>query len=134
MASKAQNKNGLLNPSTRKVQTDVRTRAVSLVVAVLVSAGLLYWQVQNITLIVAFLALVLSLTGVAFFLLPQDSAADQDHADPEDWAVTRMVADQSAIGLAITGGWGSPSKSWWWWSACPRSWSSGRSESPSMCY
>ncbi|WP_415179023.1 response regulator [Parasphingorhabdus sp.] len=73
-----------------------------LAVAVIASAGLLYWQVQNITLIVAFLALVLSLTGVAFFLRPQNADTDKDHADPEDWAVTRMVADQSAIGLAIT--------------------------------
>ena len=102
MASKAQNKAGLLNPSTRKVQTDVRTRAMLLAVAVIASAGLLYWQVQNITLIVAFLALVVSLTGVAFFLRPQNADTDKDHADPEDWAVTRMVADQSAIGLAIT--------------------------------
>jgi len=102
MASKAHNKTGLLNPSTRKAQSDVRTRALFLVVAVLASAGLLYWQVQNVTLLVAFLALVLSLAGVAFFLRPQNIAADQDQADPEDWAVTRMVADQSAIGLAIT--------------------------------
>ena len=102
MASKAQNKTGLLNPSTRKAQSDVRTRALVLVVAVLASAGLLYWKVQNVTLLIAFLALVLSLAGVAFFLRPQNIAADQDQADPEDWAVTRMVADQSAIGLAIT--------------------------------
>mgnify|MGYP003624150870 FL=1 len=102
MASKAQNKSGLLNPSTRKVQSDVRTRAVLLVVAILASAGLLYWQVQNISLIIAFLALVLSLTGIAYFLRPQSDAADQDQADPEDWAVTRMVADQASLGLAIT--------------------------------
>ncbi|WP_082788252.1 response regulator [Sphingorhabdus sp. M41] len=102
MASKAPGKNGLLNPSTRKVQTDVRTRAVLLLLAVLASAGLLYWQVQNITLIIAFLALVLSLMGVAYFLRPQNIAAGQDRSDPEDWAVTRMVADQSSIGLAIT--------------------------------
>ena len=102
MASKAQNRTGLLNPSTRKAQSDVRTRALFLVVAVAASAGLLYWQVQNVTLLIAFLALVLSLAGVAFFLRPQNIAADQDQADPEDWAVTRMVADQSAIGLAIT--------------------------------
>lgn len=102
MASKAQNRTGLLNPSTRKAQSDVRTRALFLVVAVLASAGLLYWQVQNVTLLIAFLALVLSLAGVAFFLRPQNIAADHDQADPEDWAVTRMVADQSAIGLAIT--------------------------------
>lgn len=102
MASKAHNRTGLLNPSTRKAQSDVRTRALFLVVAVLASAGLLYWQVQNVTLLIAFLALVLSLAGVAFFLRPQNIAADHDQADPEDWAVTRMVADQSAIGLAIT--------------------------------
>ncbi|MDM8010092.1 MAG: response regulator [Parasphingorhabdus sp.] len=102
MASKAQNKSGLLNPSTRKVQNDVRTRAVLLVVAILASAGLLYWQVQNISLIIAFFALVLSLTGIAYFLRPQSDAADHDQADPEDWAVTRMVADQASLGLAIT--------------------------------
>jgi two-component system cell cycle sensor histidine kinase/response regulator CckA len=102
MASKAQNKAGLLNPSTRKAQTDVRTRAALLVLALLASAGLLYWQVQNLTLIIAFLALMLSLTGIGLFLRPQNIATDQDLADPEDWAVTRMVADQSSIGLAIT--------------------------------
>ena len=102
MASKAQNKSGLLNPSTRKVQSGVRTRAVLRVVAILASAGLLYWQVQNISLIIAFLALVLSLTGIAYFLRPQSDAADHDQADPEDWAVTRMVADQASLGLAIT--------------------------------
>ena len=102
MASKAQNKSGLLNPSTRKVQNDVRTRAVALVVAILASAGLLYWQMQSVSLLVAFLALVLSLMGIAYFLRPQSAATDQDQADPEDWAVTRMVADQSSVGLAIT--------------------------------
>ncbi|ASK88076.1 response regulator [Sphingorhabdus sp. SMR4y] len=102
MASKAQPKAGLLNPSTRKAQSDVRIRALVLVLAVLASAGLLYWQVQNITLLVAFFALVLSLAGVAYFLRPENVAADQDQADPDDWAVTRMVADQSDIGLAIT--------------------------------
>ncbi len=102
MASKAQHKSGLLNPSTRKMQNDVRTRALVLVIAILASAGLLYWQVQNITLLIAFLALVLSLAGVAYVLRPEHVATDQDQADPDDWAVTRMVADQSAIGLAIT--------------------------------
>ena len=102
MASNAQTKSGLLNPSTRKVQNDMRTRAVALLAATAASAGLLYWQVQNIGLIIAFLALVLSLTGIAYFLRPQSATADQDQADPEDWAVTRMVADQSSVGLAIT--------------------------------
>jgi two-component system cell cycle sensor histidine kinase/response regulator CckA len=102
MASKAQNKTGLLNPSTRKAQADVRTRAALLVLALSASAGLLYWQVQNLTLIIAFFALMLSLTGIGLFLRPQNTATDQDLADPEDWAVTRMVADQSSIGLAIT--------------------------------
>ena len=102
MASKAQQTNGLLNPGTRKAQVGVRVRAALLVVAVLASAGLLYWQVQNIALISAFLALVFSMTGIAYFLRPQTAASDQDFADPGDWAVTRMVADQSEIGLAIT--------------------------------
>ena len=73
-----------------------------MVVAVLASAGLLYWQVQNIALISAFLALVISMAGIAFFLRPQAEDFDQDQADPGDWAVTRMVADQADIGLAIT--------------------------------
>ncbi|WP_417609760.1 response regulator [Parasphingorhabdus sp.] len=82
--------------------TDVRTRAVILVVAVLVSVGLLYWQVPDMTLIIAFVALLVGLGGVAFFLRPQTIVTDREHAEPEDWAVTRMVADQSSIGLAIT--------------------------------
>lgn len=102
MASKAQNDSGLLNPSTRKALVGVRIRATLLVVAVIASAGLLYWQVQNIAVISAFVALVLSMTAIAYFLRPQSSSDDQDYADPGDWAVTRMVADQSDIGLAIT--------------------------------
>ncbi len=102
MASKAQQTGGLLNPSTRKALIGVRIRAAMLLVAVLASAGLLYWQVQNIALISAFVALVLSMTGIAYFLRPQTTATDQDIADPGDWAVTRMVADQAEIGLAIT--------------------------------
>ncbi|WP_417593864.1 response regulator [Parasphingorhabdus sp.] len=73
-----------------------------MVMAVFASAGLLYWQVQNIALITAFLALVISMAGVAFFLRPQADDFDQDQSDPGDWAVTRMVADQADIGLAIT--------------------------------
>ncbi|WP_417621859.1 response regulator [Parasphingorhabdus sp.] len=71
-------------------------------VAVLASVGLLYWQVQNITLIIAFLALVFSLAGIVYFFRPQQAATDQEYANPDDWAVTRMVADQSDVGLAIT--------------------------------
>ena len=102
MASKSPQGNGLLNPSPRKAQIGVRIRAILMIVAVLASAGLLYWQVQNIALITAFLALVISMAGVAFFLRPQADDFDQDQADPGDWAVTRMVADQADIGLAIT--------------------------------
>ena len=102
MASKSPQGNGLLNPSPRKAQIGVRIRAILMIVAVLASAGLLYWQVQNIALITAFLALVISMAGVAFFLRPQADDVDQDQADPGDWAVTRMVADQADIGLAIT--------------------------------
>ena len=102
MASKAPVSSGLLNPSTRQMQSDVRMRAALLAVAVLGSAGLLYWQVQNISLVIAFLALVACIAAIAYFLRPQAAAKDGDAADPEDWAVTRMVADQSSIGLAIT--------------------------------
>ena len=73
-----------------------------MVIAVLASVGLLYWQVQNVALISAFVALVLSIAGIAYFLRPQATDGDKDFADPGDWAVTRMVADQSEIGLAIT--------------------------------
>ncbi len=102
MASKAQEKTGLLNPSTRKAQRDVRFRAALMGVAVLLSVGLLYWQVENIALIIGFLALVSSGAAIAYFLRPQQAPASEDYANPGDWAVTRMVADQSDIGLAIT--------------------------------
>jgi len=102
MASKSPQGSGLLNPSPRKAQISVQIRGALMVLAVLASAGLLYWQVQNIALISAFLALVISMAGVAFFLRPQAEDFDQDQADHGDWAVTRMVADQADIGLAIT--------------------------------
>ena len=96
MASRARNGTGLLNPSTRKSLVGVRIRAALLVVAVLASAGLLYWQVQNIAVISAFVALVVSMTAIAYFLRPRAEETDRHYADPGDWAVTRMVADQSA--------------------------------------
>ena len=102
MASKAQEDLTLLSPSTRKASNDMRTRAIVLAVGVLVSLGILYWQVQNTALLLSFLALVVSTAAVVFFLRPQQAASDDDAAEIADWAVTRMVADQSDIGLAIT--------------------------------
>ncbi len=102
MATKAQNDLTLLNPSTRKEALDIRIRAALLGLAILASLSLLYWQVQNTTLLIAFLALVITIGAVVFFLRPQVAAADEDAAEVADWAVTRMVADQSEMGLAIT--------------------------------
>ncbi|OAO01297.1 response regulator [Parasphingorhabdus sp.] len=68
----------------------------------LASLGLLYWQVQNVAVLVAFMALMISAAALVYFMRPQSSESDLEHADPADWAVTRMVADQSDIGLAIT--------------------------------
>ena len=105
MASKAKIDSGLLNPSTRKAQTGVRIRAALLVVAMVASAGLLYWQGQNIAVISAFVALVVSMTAIAYFLRPQAASADRDYAEPGDWAVTRKSVWQSPIGPA---GWSAP--------------------------
>lgn len=102
MATKAQDDLTLLSPSTRKAAIDIRVRAAILGVAILVSLGLLYWQVQNTTLLIAFLALVITIGAVVFFLRPQTALVDEDAAEMADWAVTRMVADQSELGLAIT--------------------------------
>jgi len=102
MASKAQHEIGLLSPSTQKTANDARLRAAILALAILASAGLLYWQVQNLALLVAFGALAISIGAIVYFLRPQVKAADEDAADVADWAVTRMVADQSEMGLAIT--------------------------------
>ncbi len=102
MASEARDNIGLLNPSTRKTANDVRMRIVILVVAISVSLGLLYWQVQNTALLLAFLALAMTIGAVVYFLRPKNAAADEETASIADWAVTRLVADQSEIGLAIT--------------------------------
>ncbi len=102
MASKATEDAGLLNPSTRKVAHDSRIRGALLILAMLASLGLLYWQVQNVAVLVAFMALMISAAALVYFMRPQSSESDLEHADPADWAVTRMVADQSDIGLAIT--------------------------------
>lgn len=102
MATKVQNDLTLLNQSTRKEVVDIRIRAVLLVIAILASLGLLFWQVQNTALLVAFLALVIAIGAVVFLLRPQSVATDNDIADVADWAVTRMVADQSEVGLAVT--------------------------------
>jgi two-component system, cell cycle sensor histidine kinase and response regulator CckA len=102
MASKVQNDLTLLNQSTRKEVVDIRIRAALLGIAILASLGLLFWQVQNTALLVAFLALVIAIGAVIFFLRPQSAAKDNDIAEVADWAVTRMVADQSDVGLAVT--------------------------------
>lgn len=102
MATKVQNDLTLLNQSTRKEVVDIRIRAALLGIAILASLGLLFWQVQNTALLFAFLALVIAIGAVVFFLRPQSVATDNDIAEVADWAVTRMVADQSEVGLAIT--------------------------------
>ncbi|MEP2989363.1 MAG: response regulator [Parasphingorhabdus sp.] len=102
MATKIQNDLTLLSQSTRKETIDIRFRAALLGVAILASLGILYWQVQNTALLFAFLALVIAIGAVVFFLRPQAAAKDEDVAEVADWAVTRMVADQSDVGLAVT--------------------------------
>ena len=102
MATKAREDISLLSPSTKKSATETRLRAALLVIAVASSLGLLYWQVANITLLFAFLALTVCFGAIIFFLRPQIGSSDKDQAEIADWAVTRMVADQSDIGLAIT--------------------------------
>ncbi len=102
MASKAREALSLLSPSTRKAANESRIRLGLLAVAISTSLGLLYWQVQNTSLLIAFLALMISGGAMVYFLRPEAKASDEDTADAADWAVTRMVADQSEIGLAIT--------------------------------
>lgn len=102
MATKVQDDLTLLSPSTRKASIDIRKRAAILAVAIIASLGVLYWQVQNTALLFSFLVLVVTIGAVVFFLRPQTAAADEDAAEVADWAVTRMVADQSELGLAIT--------------------------------
>ena len=80
MATKVQNDLTLLNQSTRKEVVDIRIRAALLGIAVLASLGLLFWQVQNTALLVAFLALVIVIGAVIFFLRPQTAAKDNDIA------------------------------------------------------
>ncbi|QJB70566.1 response regulator [Parasphingorhabdus halotolerans] len=102
MATKAREDISLLSPSTKKSATETRLRAAVLVLAIAGSLGLLYWQVANIALLFAFLALAVCFGAIVFFLKPQRGGTDEDMAEIADWAVTRMVADQSDIGLAIT--------------------------------
>jgi len=102
MASEARDNVGLLNPSTRKAANDTRLRGAILVAAILASLGLLYWQVPNTALLLAFMALAATTGAIVYFLRPHKSATDEEVASFADWAVTRMVADQSEMGLAIT--------------------------------
>ncbi len=102
MASEARDIIGLLNQSTQQTNNDFRLRAIILFVAVAASLGLLYWQVQNVTLIVAFLALAATTAAIVYFLRPQSGVLDEESSALADWAVTRLVADQSEMGLAIT--------------------------------
>jgi len=98
----AQEDIGLLNPSTRKTHNDIRARAILLLLAVTLSVGLLYWQAQNYGILVGFLALLVGGGGLYYFMRPQAAPVDENLAETPDWAVTRAVADQSDLGLAIT--------------------------------
>ncbi|MEH6756279.1 MAG: response regulator [Parasphingorhabdus sp.] len=102
MASEARDQIGLLSPSTRKRTNDARLRAVILAAAILGSLALLYWQVQNSALLFAFMALVMTTGAIVYFLRPQKPVNDDEAATFANWAVTRLVADQSETGLAIT--------------------------------
>lgn len=102
MASEVRNNSGLLKSSTRKRANDARFRAAILGIAISASLALLYWQVPNSALLVAFLALALTTGTVIYFLRPESSATEDEEASFADWAVTRLVADQSEAGLAIT--------------------------------
>ena len=102
MASEARNSIGLLSHGTRQESNDIRLRAAILVLAISLSVGLLYWQIQNYTLLIAFGALVICIAAVVYFLRPQTESESDQQSREADWAVTRIVADQSEIGLAIT--------------------------------
>lgn len=102
MASEAKDSIGLLNPSTKQTAIDARVRFGLLAVVVLASVGLLYWQVPNTALILAFLALTASAAAVFYFVRPQTSPVDEAMAESADWVVTRLIADQSDMGLAVT--------------------------------
>lgn len=102
MANKEQPDIGLLNPSNRKSANDIRLRLAVLGLANLGSLALLYWQVQNIAVLIGFLAAVICAAGLVYVLQPQSSANDLDQGLLADWVITKLVADQSNIGIAIT--------------------------------
>ncbi|MEW4466530.1 response regulator [Parasphingorhabdus sp. JC815] len=102
MASEIRYNTALLKPSTRKKANDSRLRAAILGIAIILSLGLLYWQVPNIALLLGFAAMAGTLGAIAYFLSPKNAATDDEHATFMDWAVTRLVADQAEVGLAIT--------------------------------
>ncbi|HEY9090293.1 response regulator [Parasphingorhabdus sp.] len=102
MASEARDNTGLLKASTRKRANDARLRAAILGLAILGSLALLYWQVQNPLLLLAFLVLAGTTGAIIYFLRPDNSASDDEHPSFTDWTVTRLVADQAEVGLAIT--------------------------------
>jgi len=102
MASEARDNTGLLNASTRKRANDARLRSAILGIAILASLALLYWQVQNPLLLLAFLVLAGTTGAIIYFLRPNTQTSEEGHASFTDWTVTRLVADQAEVGLAIT--------------------------------
>ncbi|MEM8919675.1 MAG: response regulator [Pseudomonadota bacterium] len=102
MASEAGSSSGLLNQSTRLAALGTQTRLAILCAAVIASVGLLYWQVPNTALLVAFAAMVICTAAAVYFIRPQTGLVDEDVTESADWVVTRLIADQSDIGLAVT--------------------------------
>lgn len=93
---------GLLSFGTQQSRFDSRKRAGLLILAILVSLGLLYWQVASMALLAAYAAVIMVVTALALFLRAPSDAAAADSAEPADWSVTRMVADQSNNAMAVT--------------------------------
>ena len=102
MASEAGSSSGLLNQSTKLTSIGTQTRFAILCVAVIASLGLLYWQVPNTALLIAFGAMVLCTAAAVYFIRPQTGLEDEAVTESADWVVTRLIADQSDIGLAVT--------------------------------
>lgn len=88
MASEARDNTGLLNASTRKRANDARLRSAILGIAILASLALLYWQVQNPLLLLAFLVLAGTTGAIIYFLRPNTQTSEEGHASFTDWTVT----------------------------------------------
>ena len=93
---------GPLMPSDAADTRASRKRAVALIAAIALSAAAIFSLVPSVALIAGFLTLLTAFAGIVFFLRSSQASKSVDEEADPDWSITRTIADQADMALAVT--------------------------------